>query len=259
MEHRKTDIALTRPAADSPVMGRQVDYPLGWRVAAHVHARHQLIHAVRGVMVVEAPVGCWVVPPNRAIWMHAGMTHAIRCVGVVQLRSLMVSPELGARLPEATCAVAVSPLLRELLCAAMAVRHPYSPSTRDGRIMRLALDELRDLAVQPLHLRMPTEPRVAQVALRLQEHPDDASTLADWARRLSVDIKTIQRGFSRQTGMTFGQWRQQARLLKALELLAEGQKVIDVALATGYESPSAFSAVFRDHFGTTPKQFFADQ
>jgi methylphosphotriester-DNA--protein-cysteine methyltransferase len=43
----------------------------------------------------------------------------------------------------------------------------------------------------------------------------------------------------KETGMTFGQWRQQARLLRALELLATGEKVIDVALALGYESPSA--------------------
>lgn len=57
--------------------------------------------------------------------------------------------------------------------------------------------------------------------------------MADWAQRLAVDVKTIQRLFVRQTGMSFGQWRQQARLLRALELLATGEKVIDVALALG--------------------------
>jgi AraC-like DNA-binding protein len=69
-------------------------------------------------------------------------------------------------------------------------------------------------------------------------------------------VKTIQRLFVKETGMTFGQWRQQARLLRALELLAVGEKVIDVALALGYESPSAFAAMFRKQFGQTPSQFF---
>lgn len=82
--------------------------------------------------------------------------------------------------------------------------------------------------------------------------------MADWALRLSIDAKTIQRMFVKETGLTFGQWRQQLRLLRALELLASGEKVIDVALALGYESPSAFASMFRKHFGQTPSAFFAD-
>ena len=61
---------------------------------------------------------------------------------------------------------------------------------------------------------------------------------------------------ARELGMTFGQWRQQARLLRALERLAVGEKVIDVALALGYESPSAFATMFKRRFGLTPSQFF---
>lgn len=60
-----------------------------------------------------------------------------------------------------------------------------------------------------------------------------------------------------QTGLTFGQWRQQARLLRALELLATGEKVIDVALALAYDSPSAFASIFRKQFDQTPSQCFA--
>ena len=54
---------------------------------------------------------------------------------------------------------------------------------------------------------------------------------------------------------TFGQWRQQARLL-ALERIAGGEKIIDVALELGYESPSAFTSMFKKQFGKTPSQFF---
>ncbi len=75
-------------------------------------------------------------------------------------------------------------------------------------------------------------------------------------RVLSVDVKTLQRRFARETGMTFGQWRQQARLLRGLELLAGGEKVINVALALGYASPSAFATMFRRQFGQTPSEFF---
>lgn len=245
-------------AVSSSVSGRATDYPAGWHIEPHAHARHQLIYAVRGVMVVIAEAGRWVVPPTRAIWMAAGTTHEIRCVGDVHMRSLLVMPKAAPKLLEGTQAVGISPLLRELIRAAMEVRQPYMPDTRDARLMCLILDELRVLPVLPLHLQMPSDPRLLRICELLQQRLDDASTMSDWARRLALDVKTIQRLFVKQTGMTFGQWRQQARLLRALELLATGKKVIDVALTLGYESPSAFSTMFRKQFDRTPSQFFAE-
>ena len=236
---------------------RATDYPAGWDVDAHAHAKHQLVHAVEGVMVVQAEAGQWVVPPTRGIWMPAGMKHAIRCISAVQMRSIYVRPEAAPHLPDESRAVAISPLLRELIKGAVDVLQPYTPNSRDGRLMRLLLDELRTLPVLPLHLPMPTDPRLGMICARLQQHLDDDSTLSDWAAHLQVDVKTIQRLFASQTGMTFGQWRQQARLLRALELLAQRKKVIDIALTLGYESPSAFATMFKRQFGQTPSQFFS--
>jgi AraC-like DNA-binding protein len=63
--------------------------------------------------------------------------------------------------------------------------------------------------------------------------------------------------FHKETGMTFGKWRQQLRLLHALKELAAGKPVTSVALEVGYESPSAFIAMFRRTLGTTPFRYFA--
>ena len=242
----------------SPITGLPTDYPAGWHITPHQHSKHQLIYAVRGVMMVNAEAGCWLVPPTRAIWMAAGMTHEIRCIGEVHMRSLIVAPSAAPKLLEGTQAVAISPLLRELIRAAMDVRQPFVPGTRDARLMCLILDELRGLPVLPLHLQIPSDPRLLRICELLQQRLDDSSTMSDWAKRLTLDVKTIQRLFVKETGMTFGQWRQQARLMRALELLATGVKVIDVAMALGYESPSAFSTMFRKQFDRSPSQFFAE-
>jgi AraC-like DNA-binding protein/quercetin dioxygenase-like cupin family protein len=258
MNHREKDISAKASAFSPPVTGRATDYPSGWRIEPHAHASHQLIYAVRGVMVVQAEAGRWVVPPTRAIWMQAGMRHEIRCVGEVHMRSLRVAPDAAPKSVAGTQAVVVSPLLRELIRAAMEVHRPYVANSRDGRLMRLILDELRALPVLPLHLPTLVDPRLVRISTLLQQRPHDPSTMADWARRLSIDPKTIQRLFVKETGLTFGRWRQQARLLRALELLASGEKVIDVALTLGYESPSAFASMFRKQFGQTPSAFFSD-
>lgn len=249
--------ALAQIDSDPAVVAcRATDYPVGWEVLPHTHAKHQLIHAVQGVMSVRTDAGHWVVPPSRGLWMPAGMTHAIRCIGKVNMRSVFVRRNAAPRLPSDCQAVGISPLLRELMRAAASVQQPCVPNSRDGRLLRLLLDELRALPMLPLHLPMPTDPRVLRICESLQQQLDDDATLAHWAAHLQLNVKTIQRLFSAQTGMTFGRWRQQARLLRALELLASGDKVINIALALGYDSPSAFATMFRRQFGQTPSQYF---
>lgn len=250
------DILATIDASALPVFTRATDYPEGHVVDWHVHARGQLVYAVHGVMMVAAQGGQWIVPPTRAIWMPAGVAHLIRCVGVVHMRSLYIRPDAAPQLPVRAHAVGVSPLLRELIQAAVEVEPPYAADSRDGRLMRLLVDELHALPVLPLHLPQPTDARLRRICTRIAEQPDDVSTLADWAATLGIDVKTIQRLFARETGMTFGQWRQQARLLHGLERLASGEKVVDVALALGYDSPSAFAAMFKRQFGEPPGAFF---
>lgn len=239
-----------------PVTGKAIDYPSGFVVPSHSHPTAQLIHAVRGVMVVAAAGGQWVVPPTRGLWMPAGEAHRIRMVGEVQVRTVYIRPDASPSLPGDAKVVGISALLRELILAAIEVGQPYGADSRDGRLMQLLLDEVAVLPGLPLRLPQPTDPDLLTICRALAEAPDDPSTLGEWAARLGVDAKTVQRRFARHTGMTFGQWRQQARLITALEQLASGAKVVDVALNLGYGSPSAFTTMFKRQFGATPSAYF---
>ena len=238
------------------VMGKAINYASDHRVPRHNHPTAQLIHAIQGVMVVGTDAGQWVVPPTRALWMPAGQFHQLRMVGDVQVRTVYIRPDANPRLPTECQVVGISPLLRELILAAIAVTQPYAPGTRDERLMQLLLDEVAVMPSLPLRLPQPSDRNLLAICGTLTRTPDDASTLGDWANRLGIDAKTIQRRFARQTGMTFGQWRQQARLIMALEQLASGVKVVDVALNLGYGSPSAFATMFKRQFGATPSAYF---
>lgn len=232
------------------------DYPQDWVIAPHSHAKHQLIYAIQGVMVVHCPAGQWTVPPSRGIWMPAGQTHWIRCIGSVKMRSVFVTPSLSADLPTETRTVSISSLLSELIKVSVGMLGPFAQDSREARVMGLILDELIVLPTLSLHLPQPVDQRIKAICLALQNDPGDGSTLADWSARLNLDEKTIQRLFQKDSGMTFGQWRQQARLLLALERIALGGKIIDVAGELGYDSPSAFASMFKKQFGKTPSHFF---
>jgi AraC-like DNA-binding protein len=72
-----------------------------------------------------------------------------------------------------------------------------------------------------------------------------------------MSTRTLYRRFLKETGITFARWQQQARLLDAIRRLAEGASVTATALDLGYESTSAFSAMFRRSLGQTPRAFVA--
>jgi len=243
-------------ATERPLAALDVDYPDGMSTGLHAHPRAQLLYAIAGVMIVRSAAGSWVVPPNRAVWLAAGIEHEVRMCGGVKIRTVFIDPGASHHLPQASCVIAVSPLLRELIVAAVRIPRDYASDTRDERLMHLLLDELRELDVLPLHLPLPRDPRLRTVCEALINKPDDSSTAEQWARQLGVTSKTIHRLFAGETGLTFAQWRQQARLLLALEQLARGERIIDVAFDSGYASQSAFTAMFRKHFGMPPSAFY---
>ncbi|MDH7976037.1 AraC family ligand binding domain-containing protein [Sphingomonas sp. AR_OL41] len=98
--------------ADEPflvIRAAASDLPGGATIAPHAHDWHQLIYASAGVMTVTTEAGSWVVPPNRAVWVPAGMRHAIRFAGHSHFRTLYLMPGWRERLPVACLVVAVSP------------------------------------------------------------------------------------------------------------------------------------------------------
>jgi AraC-like DNA-binding protein len=232
------------------------DYPSGHRVPLHRHRKDQLVFAASGVMTVETPGGCWTVPPNRGVWVPARTTHAIRMSGVVAMRTLYVPPPLATALPRACRVLDVTPLVRELVLAAVARGGLDLQVPEDARLFEVLLDQLRTLPTRALHLPFPRDPRARRVADEMERRPGAARPARDVARGSGASQRTIERLFRAETGMSFGAWRQQLRLGRALEKLAGGDSVTAVAFDSGYAGVSAFVAAFKATFGQTPGQYF---
>jgi len=256
MQHDPTRKHLDYHDADRATVAMDVDYPDGSSTGWHAHPRAQLLHAIEGVMTIRSDQGTWVVPPSRALWLTAGMEHEVRMSGAVKIRTVFVDASAFPHLPGQSGVVSVSPLLRELIVAAAHIPVDYPNGGREERLMRLLIDEIREADLLPLHLPTPAEPRIGRICNCLLANPADGSTAAQWARQTGITARTLHRLFLRETGMTFAQWRDQARLLFALQRLARKDRIIDVAFDCGYASQSAFTAMFRRHFGRPPSAFY---
>ncbi len=225
-------------------------------IPPHRHRRAQLVYASEGVMTVTTARGAFVVPPHRAVWLPGGVEHRIEARGPVAMRTLYVEPDAGSGLPTAVCVLHVTPLLRELVLTAVDAAQDYSPNSPEHRLMSVILDQIRILPVAPLALPMPSDRRLRRVVDGLLADPSDQRGLDHWAHQAGASGRTLARLFDAETGMSFRAWRQQLRLLRALERLAAGDAVTTVAMDMGYDSPSAFTAMFRRNLGEAPTRYF---
>jgi AraC-like DNA-binding protein len=238
-----------------PLAGMAKDFTDGSWIEPHSHPRAQLTWAVTGVMAVTAARGTWVVPPNRALWIPAATEHSIRMSGAVAMRAIYVDPAVAKTIAADCKVILVSPLLRALMLELVAAPLDYDLAGRVGHVEAF-LDEIQALDAQPLHIPMPRDPRLRRVSEALLHNPGRRETLEEWSSLAGASSRTLARLFERETGMRFVAWRHQVRLAQALVRLAQGQDIAAVARAVGYDSASAFSAMFRQALGKTPRDYF---
>lgn len=246
-----------QPADEATIAVRSLALGIPHRHAIdeHAHAWPQLVFATTGLLTVDAEHRSWIVPTARALWVPPNLPHALRATGTVHLRTIYVRPDHARRLPRECTVVAVSPFLRELVVLIVGRGLLDEARPTDRRLVGVLLDQLADLPRVPLALRLPTDERARRVAERVLEHPGGAESLAELGARSGASKRTLERLFQQDTGMTFGRWRQQVRLFHALELLTQGRSVTATALDVGYDSTSAFIAMFRKALGTTPRRY----
>jgi AraC-like DNA-binding protein len=232
-----------------------VTFPTGGSTNDTASGWDRLVYASRGGMRVRAAEGEWMVPPHRALWVPAGVRHRVEMKGRVSLRTLYFRPPLSRRLPRECRVMNVSALLRELILhvSHRALADPQLAS--EGHAIALILDQLVANEVVPLQLPLPRDPRALKAVGLLSTSAGTRRSLASVARTAGASPRTLQRLFSAETGLTFEKWRQRARLIRSVELLSEGRKVTRVALDVGYDSPSAFIAMFRRELGATPRRY----
>jgi AraC-like DNA-binding protein len=239
-----------------PLFGLAEDRGHHQPIPPHRHDAAQLIHAVSGVMTVRTEDGLWVVPPARAVWVPAFVTHSIALSGHVQLRTIYLSPEFVRDGARQCCVVQVTPLLRAAILRAVEFGASYADAGPEANVATVIRDEIEAAPVAPLHMPIPTEPRARRVADAFMGDVAVRRTRTEWARVAGASERTLERLFHAETGMSFGRWQRQIRLLRALERLADGHSVTAVALDVGFETPSAFISMFRRALGTTPARYF---
>ncbi len=206
----------------------------------------KLVFALEGTLHVETKRQLHILPANRALWVQPGEPHPARTLGKARVRTLYFSPELGVI--RETGPMDVRPLFRELIGEACRVG-PLRRGNRESEAIATIIQlETRAAPLIPMCIPMPESDWLRNWAEAFFDDPSVAFE-AGFSRR------TLERRVLLETGLTLGQWCQQARALIGLRTIASGATVLEAAMASGFDTSSGFIQSFRRQFGTTPGKF----
>lgn len=260
------------PTPERPVRAKVRHLDSDTEIQPHSHAWAQVAISISGVARITAGHSTYLVPAWRAVWIPPGIEHVVTVIEAAELRTLYVHQDAktaGPRVPpdernawRCCRVIEVSALLRELVLqmdvGMDGVGRP-DPETlaRERRLGELALDELRRAAPVRLGIELPQDKRLRALCEAVLADPSRHATLEGWAADTGASTRTVARLFRQQLGTSFGPWRQQVLLARALILAAQGKPMGVIATDLGYASASAFTAMVRRSVGAPPGRFFA--
>lgn len=257
------------PTAARPLRGKARHMAYHMDIQPHWHSWAQLVFSMSGAVRVSAkgdgPDSSYLVPPSRAVWIPPGVVHAVTAVEQADLRTVYLHESAVQQLSGDwnQCRVLdVTPLLRELVIQLAtapdgeAVDEP--DRAREQGINTLILDELRRARSVQLGLPLPREGRLRRVCDAMLDEPLRHADIEGWAAEAATSARTLSRWFTEELGTSYGQWRQQLLLAKALTMAARKLPMNLIAAELGYASPSAFSAMVTRAVGMPPSRFFAE-
>jgi AraC-like DNA-binding protein len=240
------------PNRQDPVQVHLRMPPVDGVVRWHQHRWGQIACPRIGNIRVSAAGTMWIVPTFRAVWIPPSIEHELVMLGRVEFYIAYIEPKHAPRSLEHCSVIAVTRLMQDLMESLAGQKEP--PSFRRRLRGRLLLEEMRQAETLPLGLPLPTDRRLATLCDALMNDPGSGATLAGWARRIGASERTLARLFTDELGTSFGAWRRQLRLVRAIDLLGRGTSITAVSAELGYANATAFTSMFKRALGFPPSR-----
>jgi AraC-like DNA-binding protein len=216
--------------------------------------RGQLFALTGGVASVRGTSGYILFPAHRFGWIPPATQHQLVLHGPAVGSVLCLSQELCSAMPSEPVVFTASRVASALLERIAAQLYGAPLEATGEQRLQVLITELFAGATMPLRIPMPTSEKAARIARAMLLHPGELRSEVEWANWAGMSRRTLIRHFDR-SGLSFTEWRQRVRIMAAIELLAKGLPVAEVAGEVGYASVSGFIHRFRLMLDCTPSDF----
>ncbi|MDR2271757.1 MAG: AraC family transcriptional regulator [Sphingobacterium sp.] len=230
--------------------------------ALHTHRKAQLIYVEQGFQYLTVAGKMYLLPQNHVAWvpsnaLHKTNSHSER----IKLMTLFFDMEPGDQFFENVQIFAAPKVLREMIRYAEKWSKLTEENEHEKIFLRAIRNELPSFGSRLLHLEitLPSENRLQTVLNHLHDHYTHPIKMEDIAILSNLSLRTVERLFKKETGMTLVKYQQFLRIIKSLELLSTKELTISqIAYQVGYQSVQAFTNSFFAVMGYRPSTFIAD-
>lgn len=234
-------------------------YPQGGRIEPHSHDVDQLALISQSAAIIETNAVYVVHPLLKALWLPAGVEHSVYSPRPFSLHSLYF-PAGSVRAASAPEVLGLDNLARELVLFLCTAPRASQRDARHAHALALLERVLVSAEAASFSLPKPSSERARKLAEHFTGRPADGRSLEVVAGEIGgASLRTFERLFVEETGLSLAAWRRQSRMLASLSLLTEGKSIAEVARAVGYDSAAAFSTAFKQCFGDPPSAYMRSE
>lgn len=220
----------------------------------HGHAWGEFVYSFNGVLEVNIANIDYITPQPYGIWLPPNLEHSGLNRTAVSHATLYIHESLCEQLPKHAGIMLTTPLVSALL-------HQLRDYPKDinepahTRLLNVLLDQLIDAELISTYLPHSNHLGLKQILDYLHQNPADNSSVKLLAKMNNMTERTLARYSQKELGMSIHEWRQRLKVIKAMSMLNEGQKVESIALDLGYANATAFINMFKRWMTLTPDQF----
>lgn len=253
--HGKSERFEEYDSGPGSVLAAMMAIAVGTTRSIPAMGRSILIVIQSGTVQLRVNGKVWVLGGGGGLWLPARTPASIMVKRSCVLTSGFLPRSFGRRYSEAE-RIAVSPLLRALLESLAEVAAAQCDGLRARRLGRLLIDEIRFSPLPDLELPWPRSPRLRSICEAILKNPVHSPSMSDVVLDAAMSERTLARRFPEETGLSFAGWKRNARILRALTEIANGESIYSAAIASGYSTASALCTAFKRVMGTTLRGYF---
>ncbi|RSD31478.1 AraC family transcriptional regulator [Vibrio pectenicida] len=221
----------------------------------HQHDTAQMYWINQGTATIETLDHQWTMTPASIGWIPACLEHKSNVVSDMEA-FIIYLPVNDVYSPTSQAKVIASNALIAALIERIKGFDFTHLTLSQQRLIDVLIDEVNAAKPCNLYLPLPNKNNIRRLTYWLMSHPDDPRSQSQLAADFATSSRTLSRVFKSETGINFGFWRQQARLISSLTMLSQGMSVTSTALSCGYSNTSSYITAFKARFGITPSKYF---
>lgn len=234
------------------------------RVRRYVRPEHVVFMPLQGEIRLQATVAEYLCGPGRMLYLPPGFEHNLaanerlgeRLIGMIDAQTWRTA---GGGL-YGVAVVPASQLVKELVFHLLLHPDVARPQPLCTALVVTLSEGLAAASaagpMQTAHFEAKAgDARVRKALALLRESLDATVSMTVLASRAGLSVRSMNRRFLEELGLTPRQVLIQMRIGRARELLLEGAPVTQVALDCGYRSLSRFITAFRQLTGQVPSEF----